>query len=327
MTIRGLGWLDAALHVVVGVVILIVATCGGVAWTSVHKSTTATTLTAISYDDPPKLSSVTNFPLARLNGINASTGGVGLARGEAVFVAAEEATVTASTIGRDAATSCLNSFTGDTPVTLADGKQEPISQVKVGDKVLATDPETGEFKAEPVVQLIRHSGEHSMVLVTLADGSVLDSTDGHPIWDATTGQFTDAGKLHAGDKIETSNGAFITIAGLTTYSADVTAYNLQIGTIHTYYAGATPVLVHNSCGERQVDAFLERTGKVHGNLPSVGELSQYNREELEILRGQLSASIQTRIAKTVQLGADYGHNARLAQEQGLLQSLDSYLGG
>jgi hypothetical protein len=36
---------------------------------------------------------------------------------------------------------------------------------------------------------------------------------------------------------------------LTVYSADITAYNLQIGNIHTYYAGTTPVLVHNSCGE------------------------------------------------------------------------------
>lgn len=34
---------------------------------------------------------------------------------------------------------------------------------------------------------------------------------------------------------------------MTGYTADLTAYNLQISTIHTYYAGTTPVLVHNSC--------------------------------------------------------------------------------
>lgn len=146
------------------------------------------------------------------------------------------------------AASCLNSFTADTPVTMADGKQEPISKVKVGDKVLATDPETGQTRAEPVVQLIRHSGRHEMVLISLADGSVLYSTAGHPIWNATTGLFTDASSLHAGDEIETSNGQLITISYLTDYSVDLTAYNLQISTIHTYYAGTTPVLVHNSCG-------------------------------------------------------------------------------
>lgn len=43
-------------------------------------------------------------------------------------------------VAGDAAESCLNSFTGDTPVTMADGSKKPIDQIKVGDKVLATDP-------------------------------------------------------------------------------------------------------------------------------------------------------------------------------------------
>lgn len=92
---------------------------------------------------------------------------------------------TGGTAAEDLAKSCVNSFTADTPVTMADGSTKPIKDVKVGDKVLATDPQTGETRAEPVVALIRHSGEHSMVLVTLADGSVLDATGGHKVWDAT----------------------------------------------------------------------------------------------------------------------------------------------
>lgn len=119
--------------------------------------------------------------------------------------------------------------------------------MKVGDKVLATDPYTGQTKAEPVVALIRHSGEHAMVLVTLADGSVIDATSGHKIWDATQHTFVDAGQLRIGDSIEADIGGLIAIAGLTTYSANLTAYNLQIDQIHTYYTGTTPVLVHNSC--------------------------------------------------------------------------------
>lgn len=153
-----------------------------------------------------------------------------------------------ATVGHDAAESCLNSFTADTPVTMAEGPTKEIKDVRVGDKVLATDPETGQSKAEPVEQLIQHSGKHQMVRVGLADGSVLNSTDGHPIWDASTGRFTGASKLRVGDKIETSTGRPILIIDLTPYSADLTAYNLQIEQIHTYYAGTTPVLVHNSCG-------------------------------------------------------------------------------
>lgn len=96
-----------------------------------------------------------------------------------------------------------------------------------------------------------------MVLITLADGSALDSTAGHPIWDATTGQFTDAANLHIGDKIESTKGVLTTIAGLTSYAADLTAYNLQIDHIHTYYAGITPVLVHNSCGYTPAGGFAD----------------------------------------------------------------------
>jgi len=162
-------------------------------------------------------------------------------------VAADAGAGGAATAGRDAAESCLNSFTADTPVTMADGSKKPIKDVKVGDKVLATDPYTGETRAEPVVALIRHSGQHAMVLVTLADGSVLDATGGHKIWDATQHRFVDADQLAVADKIETDTGGLITVAALTDYAANLTAYNLQIDQVHTYYAGTTPVLVHNSC--------------------------------------------------------------------------------
>jgi RHS repeat-associated protein len=244
----------------------------------------------------------------------------------AAEVSAEGADAAATTTAEDAATSCANSFTADTPVLMADGKEEPIADVKVGDKVLATDPETGRTESRPVGALIRHSGKHRMVDLTLSDGSKISTTGHHPFWDATTRTFTDAIDLHVGDQVLSDHGRTFTISAEHVYDRNLTAYNLQIDGIHTYYAGTTPVLVHNSCG-RPLDAFLDGTGKVHGNLPSVSELSQYNREELEILRSQLGQSIQTRIAKTVQLGADYGHNARLAQEQGLLRSLDSFLAG
>ena len=47
--------------------------------------------------------------------------------------------------------SCRNSFTGDTPVTMSDGTQVPISQIEEGDQVVATDPETGVTGPRTVV--------------------------------------------------------------------------------------------------------------------------------------------------------------------------------
>jgi Pretoxin HINT domain len=153
--------------------------------------------------------------------------------------------------GDDAATSCsTNSFTGNTRVLLADGETVPIDQVAVGDKVLATDPAAGVSQARPVTGLIVHSGPHTMTAVTLAGGATITATDHHPFWDATTGQFTDADALRAGDKLREASGRLVQVAKTRTYVAVVTAYNLTISAIHTYYvvAGTTSVLVHNSCG-------------------------------------------------------------------------------
>jgi RHS repeat-associated protein len=149
----------------------------------------------------------------------------------------------------DAAQSCsLNSFTARTRVLLADGRQIPISKVKPGMKVLASDPATGTTAARRVDAVVVHSGKHTMVDLAFADGSNITATDRHPFWDASTDQFTYAINLHAGEQVHEADGHLLTIAKTRTYTAELTAYNLTIDGIHTYYAGTTPVLVHNSCG-------------------------------------------------------------------------------
>jgi hypothetical protein len=91
-----------------------------------------------------------------------------------------------------------------------------------------------------------------MVDVTLVDGSKMQATDQHPFWDATTNQFTDAISLKAGETLRTPEGRQVRIASLRVYEQVLTAYNLTVDGVHTYYvvAGDTPVLVHNSgsCG-------------------------------------------------------------------------------
>ena len=193
-------------------------------------------------------------PLALTAALAATGAGAAGAAGDAAdglaagaTTAAEGADAAATTAGRDLAESCLNSFTADTPVLMANGKEEPIADVKVGDKVLATDPETGRTEVRPVTALIRHSGKHTMVDLTLDDGSKITTTDHHPFWDATTSTFTNAIDLPLGDRVLSDHGRTLTISTEHVYDRNLTAYNLQIDGIHTYYAGSTPVLVHNSC--------------------------------------------------------------------------------
>ncbi len=165
----------------------------------------------------------------------------------------------AESLVRDAAESCsANSFTARTLVTMADGSREPISRVAVGDRVLASDPETGRTEGRAVTATIVHGGAHTMVDVRLADGTTTTATDHHPFWDATTTSFVYADHLHVGDRLLEANGTLIQVSGLRIYQADVTAYNLAIDGIHTYYAGDTPVLVHNTCGPLVIGENISR---------------------------------------------------------------------
>jgi hypothetical protein len=47
-----------------------------------------------------------------------------------------------------------NSFTPETAVVMADGTTRPIEDIQVGQRVLATDPATGQTAARPVIALI-----------------------------------------------------------------------------------------------------------------------------------------------------------------------------
>jgi hypothetical protein len=144
----------------------------------------------------------------------------------------------------------VNSFTGATKVLLAGGKARAIDAVKAGDKVVATDPAARVTGPRAVARVIAHKGVHAMVAVTLLGGAVIHATDHHPFWDATTGAFTYASALHPGDKLLEPSGHTLPVTKIRDYTATLTAYNLAITGIHTYYvlAGTTPVLVHNTCG-------------------------------------------------------------------------------
>ncbi|WP_325605818.1 polymorphic toxin-type HINT domain-containing protein [Nocardioides sp.] len=138
-----------------------------------------------------------------------------------------------------------NSFTGTTLVLMADGSKKPIKDVRLGDKVMATDPETGETGPRKVVDLIRHGGLHTMVAVRLSSGTTIDATDHHPFWVESRGQWVDAIDLQPGDVLVQADGGRSRVLSTLVTEQDLTAYNLTVEGLHTYFAGAEPVLVHN----------------------------------------------------------------------------------
>ncbi|MEE1797665.1 polymorphic toxin-type HINT domain-containing protein [Streptomyces sp. JV176] len=147
---------------------------------------------------------------------------------------------------------CPNSFTGDTPVLMADGTRKPIKDVKVGDKVEATDPETGESGPRRVTALIKGTGDKSLTDITLTTkengkSSTITATDGHPFWVPELDAWIDAGKLQPGQWLRTSTGTWTQIKAVSQHAESTTVYNLTVDDLHTYYvlAGVTSVLVHN----------------------------------------------------------------------------------
>jgi RHS repeat-associated protein len=138
------------------------------------------------------------------------------------------------------------SFGGETRVLMADGTTKPISEVEVGDEVLAYDPETGERGPRKVT----HLWVHQDALVDLEiGGAVVATTEDHPFWNDTERRWQRADALDAGDLVLTADGGRVQVGQLASESRSGTAYNLTVDDIHTYYvqAGDEEVLVHNTC--------------------------------------------------------------------------------
>ncbi|MGC5040049.1 RHS repeat-associated core domain-containing protein [Streptomyces sp. DT190] len=184
-----------------------------------------------------------------------------------------------------------NSFTGDTPVLMADGTRKPIKEVHIGDTVIATDPETGESGPRKVTALINGEGDKRLVDITLdTDGltsnesSRITATDGHPFWAPDLHLWISASDLKQGQWIQTSTGTWVQIASIRHRTQSVSVYNLTVDDLHTYYvlAGPTPVLVHNSnpaCGTADPFAFRRTealSGK--GSIRNVDSLTASMRE-------------------------------------------------
>ncbi|WP_420119254.1 Hint domain-containing protein [Micromonospora sp.] len=191
-------------------------------------------------------------------GLRALGGGMRAAGGKAVSAGLGEA----RTIGRGLMSrsgGCLgpgNSFTGDTKVLMADGSHKPIRDVKLGDKVLATDPTTGRTAPRVVTALIVGSGTKQLVDITVTMGGpqgsraeTITATAGHPFWVADQQQWREAKDLKPGYTFETADHGPAAVAGTRLRTQPEIVHNLTVDTLHTYYviAGKTPVLVHN-CG-------------------------------------------------------------------------------
>ncbi|MGW5580966.1 polymorphic toxin-type HINT domain-containing protein, partial [Micromonospora chokoriensis] len=148
----------------------------------------------------------------------------------------------------------LHSFAAGTLVLLADGSKRPIEKLKPGDKVIATNPETGKTSPQEVVAThINLDLELTNLTLITADGSVLiETTAQHPFWSRDRATWVNASELRSGERMLTADGLSVMVAEVKSFVRQRVMYDLTVRTDHTYYvaAGGTSVLVHNCGGSK-----------------------------------------------------------------------------
>lgn len=138
-----------------------------------------------------------------------------------------------------------------------DAGPAPIEQIRVGDLVLAQDPESGELAYQPVLRTtVRPRGP--LVRVCLVNREVLETSGGHLFWVAGAG-WTKARKLLSGCELHGVTG---TVRVSITETADeAETYNLIVADSHSYFVGEGKLLCHDNTVRRPTKA------KVPGLLP------------------------------------------------------------
>ena len=169
------------------------------------------------------------------------------------------------------------SFSPDTPVLLADRTTKPIAEVRIGDRVLATDPETGATRAKDVTALHKHTDTElvDLSIKTKSGGSaIVHTTAHHPFWSQKRKKWVEAASLTVHEKLAAPIPlASPAVDAVHSFTGSEVMYNLTIADIHTYYvlAGNTPVLVHNEGGWVVPDDYVIVRGG-QSPMPGAGEV-------------------------------------------------------
>ncbi|MGW2638682.1 RICIN domain-containing protein [Streptomyces sp. NPDC001348] len=144
-----------------------------------------------------------------------------------------------------------NSFPGTTQVLMADGTTKEIKDIRIGDAVIATDPESGRTETHTVSRTIYTPDDTDFADITIdVRHARITATQHHPFWSPSAHRWIDGGDLRPGQTLRTSSGATVTVLRVHRFHRFHAAYNLTVDRLHTYYvlAGTTSVLVHNTNG-------------------------------------------------------------------------------
>ncbi|MBI5758084.1 MAG: hypothetical protein HZA46_06165 [Planctomycetales bacterium] len=115
-----------------------------------------------------------------------------------------------------------------------------IEQIRVGDRVLAKNIETGELAFKPVLHTTVRPPSPTFVF-TVGEDSITSSV-GHNWWVSGAG-WTKTRELHDGQPLHTATG--MTRVSHVETAAEEKTYNLVVADFHTYFVGHTHMLSHD----------------------------------------------------------------------------------
>lgn len=134
-------------------------------------------------------------------------------------------------------TSC---FVAGTPVWTLTGPM-PIEKIRVGESVLAQEPETGELGYRPVIAT---TVRPTSPLIEIRVGEdVIRATRGHPFWVSGLG-WQMAKELKAGQWLHTARGP--RRIERVEQRGEAVCYNMVVADYDTYFVGNEQVLVHDN---------------------------------------------------------------------------------
>ena|GEM_PF-4933327 len=134
-----------------------------------------------------------------------------------------------------------NSFTKDTLVHTENGLK-PISEIKVGDKVLSLDERTQITSYQPVMAIIQGEQRYQLIKITLDSGESLETTAEHPFY---IKGWNPANSLKVGQTLQLHNGSTVVIKEIDTSVRLEKVYNLTVANTHNDFVAQDGVLVHN----------------------------------------------------------------------------------
>jgi hypothetical protein len=146
---------------------------------------------------------------------------------------------------------------------LTDRGMLPIEQIRVGDRVMAHDPETGETSFKPVTTLFVNDEDAVWELVvetTNGTSEIHRVTDNHPYFVEGQG-WVEVADLVVGMSIATMEGDPVTLSSIVKTGKVERTFNFEVADFHTYFVGDQHVLVHN-CG-----GLLPKPPRGQGSVP------------------------------------------------------------